>query len=75
MIIELKIPQSRGGQYYTWKAQQERKEKKALHNNDESLRNLFSSCTTSSEFFFFFANKEGAGTEPEPEIIMGSIHL
>ena len=27
------------------------------------------------EFFFAGNDKEGAGTEPEPEIIMGPIHI
>ena len=27
------------------------------------------------KFCFFASNKEGTGTEPEPEIIMGPIHI
>ena len=45
------------------------KYKKEHHTLDEEQPFV----TTS--LLFFFASKEGAGTEPEPEIIMGPIHI
>ena len=65
------------------KGKKEGREERNAHKLPDVISNKHKKETTLDEeqpqqsFFFFFASndQEGAGTEPEPEIIMGPIHI